>query len=147
MPLLLIVLCAGLQIPLPASTFDHEVEPTCNRWPFMDEFDMMQVVMTNQQICSVLQVDWEALLVQQPPDDIAGVFGPFPPEADQVVDRQPTTAWAMPIMIDVGTASYADSKKRQQMVVDETGTKYHVQVGDLQTMQRDWWYNFMFLCV
>ena len=53
-------------------------------------------------------------------------------------------SWELPIMIDVGTTSYADTRTRCQFVEDHVDARFIIKVGDMQTVQRDWWFNYKF---
>ena len=135
---------AAEQIPMEQSLFaDDEFE--CKvRWPFLDVYNFGKVVPSDAEVASVLDADWAALLQQCPRDDPAGLFKKFAPELDQVVDRHRTVHHELPLMVHCGTTSYADTRRRQLFVEDHVDSEYYIKVGDMQTFQRDWWYNFKF---
>ena len=134
----------GTQIPLPASMFDEEEEEevVCpSRWPYLDKYDFKDVVADDDKIHGWLGKDWQVLLHMCSQDDTLGIFKRFPAEADLLEDRKRTVYWELPIMLDVGTTSYADTVKRNLHMNEHIDTQYHVYVGDMQTFFRDWYYH------
>lgn len=124
---------------MPESLFISDTEaPVCpTRWPFLDKYTFENVVPKDPKLHEFLSKDWQALLTMCTPDDVAGIFRRFPPEADQVVNRQRTVYWELPIMIDVGTASYADVRKRVTHMNNHMDADKKLFHGDMQTMFRD----------
>lgn len=136
---------AGTGIPLPASLFEEEEEVVCpSRWPYLDEYDFKDVVPDDTKIHGWLFKDWEVLLSMCSRDDILGIFKHLPPEADQVEDRTRTVYWELPIMLDTGTSSYADTSKRISHMNSHIDAEKFVYVGDMQTFFRDSFYHVKF---
>jgi len=135
---------SGTQLPLEETLFDG-VEPDCPvRWPLTGKLDMVSIVPTDEQIQEFVGRDWADMLAVCTLADPAGLMHRLGPEWDQVPNRERTMYWELPIMIDVGTTSYADTRIRCQFVEDHVDARYIIKVGDMQTFQRDWWFNFKF---
>lgn len=68
-------------------------------------------------------------------------------EMDKKPERQCAVHWAIPIQLNAGTTSYADTLERLKHVVscstvnvDSNGMIYFIVIGDMQPFQRDYWY-------
>jgi hypothetical protein len=106
------------------------------RFPYLDKYDFSDAVPTNEVIYNYLDNDWQTLLWMCSRDDPNGIFKRLPGACD-LVDRHPTCYWELPIMLDTGTASYADAEKRMSHMNAHLNTKYFLYWGDMQTFLRD----------
>ena len=94
----------------------------------MDKYDFKTVVPEDQEMHSYLARDWTAMLLQCSVADPVGLLKRIPAEHDQVQDRHRVVHWELPLMVDCGTTSYADTRRRCQHVQDSVNAEFFVKV-------------------
>ena len=109
----------------------------------MDTFDFASIIPNDAYLDDYLGKDWQVLL-DMTRGDAAGVLHHFPSDYDQVGARTRTTYWELPIMLDTGTASYDDARRRLLHMNNNIDATKYVYVGDMQTFFRDTFYNVKF---
>ena len=92
----------------------------------MDKYDFKTVVPEDQEMHSYLARDWTAMLLQCSVADPVGLLKRIPAEHDQVQDRHRVVHWELPLMVDCGTTSYADTRRRCQHVQDSVNAESDV---------------------
>ena len=131
----------GCNVPVRASVIVEDEVPDMDHWPFQCQWDMRSAVMTEAQINEFMSPIW-AMAVQLHEDvgedHLALLLRP-PPEADNRPNREPTYHYNVPIIMNCGTASYADAKTIIAAVRrDNPHATKHLVWGDMQTVYRLW---------
>ena len=141
--------------PLPedlfAPPFGGESQ-SMGRWPYMGKYDFTNAVPTAAQIREKCTQTWLSMCDVVYGSDIfkkdqCALLRRPPVEMDKKPERESTVHWALPIQLNTGTTSYADTLKRLRHAVS-CGTAnlgsndmiYFIVIGDMQTFQRDYWY-------
>jgi hypothetical protein len=130
----------GYSVP-PLESLVMEAVPVMENWPFQNNWDMMQAILSDAGIDENLSPMWRrAITLHEDCElDYVALLRRPPPAADHSPHRPPTFMFANPIIMDCGTSSYEDAIKIVDAVrKDNAAMEKHIIWGDMQTMFRLW---------
>lgn len=109
------------------------------RWPFLDKYDWKDAVPTRKQVVQKLMPKWKLCLgfVQSRRGQL---LHSIPPEFDLKPDKGRTVHYHVPVLLDTGTTSYADTKISLDHGEKCCPAERILYIGDMQKHQRNWWY-------
>ena len=135
----------GLTLHQPYGHPNTSLICECCRWPFLDQYNFSDCIVSNPDMHTKLDAIWKELFAITSDNSMAPLVRP-PPECDLRKDRweEPTITWPPPILLDTGTSSYLDAAKIYKACKRDGQATKRVICGDMATFIRLWWLKAKF---